>query len=82
MEYIMAKIGSVNRAAMMKKILEKQGIDAYVVHTPPQLNKGGCSYSVKFRKNLLDTVIQTANNSRIKIKGIYADKGGEYYDIS
>ena len=82
MEYIMAKIGSVNRASMLKKMLEKQGIDAYVVHTPPKLNKGGCSYSVKFNKAVLDTVIQIAKDNRIKIKGIYADKGGEYYDIS
>ena len=82
MEYIMAKIGSVNRASMMKKILEKQGIDAYLVHTPPELNKGGCSYSVKFSRSALDMVMRIADNNRIKIKGIYADKGGEYYDIS
>ena len=82
MEYIMAKIGSINNASMFKKLLQKRGFDAYVAHTPPSMNKGGCSYSVKFSSNIFDAVKRTAAENNIKIKGFYADKGGEYYDIS
>lgn len=78
----MAKIGSINNASMFKKLLERRGFDAYVVHTPPSMNKGGCSYSVKFSRNIFDAARRIASENNIMIKGIYADKGGEYYDIS
>ncbi len=78
----MAKIGSVNNAAMLKKLLVSRGFDAYLVHTPAHLNKGGCSYSVRFDKNIFNEVKRTAGENHIKIKGFYAEKGGEYYDIS
>lgn len=78
----MAKIGSVSNASMLKKLLNNNGFDAYLVHTPAHLNKGGCSYSVKFDKNILNEVKKLSSQNHIKIKGIYADKGGEYYDIS
>lgn len=78
----MLKIGSVNNAVMLKKLIEKSGLDAYVVRTPPELNKGGCSYSVKIRKNILDTAKSICHRNHIHIKGIYADRDGEYYDIS
>ncbi|MCH5184791.1 MAG: DUF3343 domain-containing protein [Oscillospiraceae bacterium] len=82
MEYIAVKIGSVNSAAMLKKLIKRHGFDSYVVHTPAHINKGGCSYSVKFDKNILDTVKRISLENNIRIKGIYADKGGEYYDLS
>ena len=42
-------IGSITTAARAAKIIEQiPRISVSVVHTPKELNKGGCSYSIRF----------------------------------
>lgn len=80
-------LGSVTTAMRLKRLLEKKcGCPAEVVHTPSQLNSGGCSYSVRVDNRYLDTVRNTAEEYTVGIRKIYLDEytGGEriYHDVS
>ena len=77
--------GSITSALRLSKAIEKQyGQITSVVHTPPDIKKSGCSYSVKTDFDDVEKLKKAANNAGVDIKGIYREKaeGGGYYDIS
>ena len=77
--------GSITSALRLSKAIEKQyGQITSVVHTPLEIKKSGCSYSVKTDFDDVEKVKKAANNAGVDIKGIYTEKaeGGGYYDIS
>lgn len=48
---MLVTIGSMTTATRAANIIRKNlGISAQVVSTPTKLNRGGCSYSVKFNE--------------------------------
>lgn len=80
-------IGSVTTATRLARILEKNtGYPAAVVHTPAQLNKGGCSYSVRFNDNMQNEARRIIRSYKVPIKKIYSEavRNGKrvYNDIS
>jgi len=81
MNYILVRTGSLNRAVILKNILEKYNIKSTSMRTPQQIKKGGCSYCLKTESSKLDKIKQVCWENDIPIK-IYAYEGGEYYDIS
>lgn len=76
-------IGSVTTAVRLKRLLENDmHTRVQVVRTPPQLNRGGCSYSVIADDALRDSIRSFCAGYDIAIKGIYIREGDEYYAVS
>ncbi len=76
-------IGSVTSAVRLKRLLESAtGFPCEVVHTPPGLNKGGCSYTVIADDRLKSDIRAFCARKDISIKGIYMREGDEFYAIS
>lgn len=74
MKYILATIGSVTAATRLKRTAENMGAKRVsVVHTPHNLNKGGCSYSLRFADGQTDIVKNASASAHIPIKGIYGE---------
>lgn len=77
-------VGSATTAERLKKVCEcVLGFPAYVVHTPSELNNGGCSYSVRLDNRALGDIKKIASDNEIPIKRIYIEKtenGERVYD--
>lgn len=74
MKYILATVGAVTSAVRLKKAAESMGMPkAAVVHTPASLNKGGCSYSLRFESGYLDIVKDASVRAHIPVKGYYGE---------
>ena len=87
MSNIIITAGAITTAVRLSKRLNSLGdMKASVIHTPTEINKGGCSYSVKTTLNRLPLVEQIIDEKRIKIKKIYIEDriDGEsvYRDLS
>lgn len=85
MAELLAVTGAITSATRLVKALEKRGcIKARVVHTPAEISKGGCSYSVKLPESC--NAILVTVSGKFRIKGIYRERteNGEtvYDDIS
>lgn len=66
-------IGSVTTAARAAKIIEQiSNISVRVVHTPHELNKGGCSYSIQFNDKHETNVRKVINDYKIPVKKWYS----------
>lgn len=84
---VLVTIGSITSSVRLSKLLRSQmNINASVVHTPAQLNKGGCSYSIRTSNQAVDAIKQIAKRYGISVRRIYEEKNidGEsvYNDIS
>lgn len=67
-------IGSVTAAGRFAKVMDSiSGIPSQVVHTPAELNKGGCSYSVRVSDKLYPILRKAAAENDIQIKKIYSE---------
>lgn len=67
--------GSVTSAMRLAKNIEKYSkYFADVVHTPPAISGGGCSYSVKIKDEAYGKAKELAENIGIKIKNSYKEK--------
>lgn len=76
-------VGSVTSAVRLKRLLEKStGYPAQVVHTPAQISRGGCSYSVIADDRLRAYIRPFCAERDIGINGIYVREGDEYYAVS
>ena len=74
--------GSVTSAVRLKRVLESaSGYPAEVVHTPPQIKHGGCSYSVLADDRLRDFIRPFCAEKDIPVKGIYVREGEEFYAV-
>lgn len=82
MTYIYAAVGSITTATRLMRELERRGIAAAVTHTPSQMNKGGCSYSVKVKGSDRAGLMQAAADRRIRLRGLIGSDGERYYDLS
>ena len=68
-------VGSSTTATRLKKVCERVlGFPAYVVHTPSELNKGGCSYCVRMDDRALGDIRKIAADNEIPVKRIYIEK--------
>ena len=79
--------GPITSAIRLSRAVERfTGTPAAVIHTPSQMNKGGCSYTVKTDMTDTEALRKIAADNGVTIKGIYGEKtsgkGREYYDIS
>lgn len=71
----MAAIGAVTTAVRLKRLAVGAGINnVRVIHTPASINKGGCSYSLQFPKNMAGNIKKIARTNNIVIKGIFVER--------
>lgn len=87
MSNIIITVGAITSAVRLEKKLNSLGdVKASVIHTPTEINKGGCSYSVKTTLNKLPLIEEIIAENRIKIKKVYIEDiiNGEsaYRDLS
>ncbi len=80
-------IGSITTATRAAKTIEKNlGISAQVVHTPSELNRGGCSYSVRINEKYELNVRRLVNQYKIPVRRwyreVYDGQRRVYNDIS
>ena len=80
-------VGSITTAARLAAILERNtGCPAETVHTPAAVNKGGCSYSVRFPEQHIERAREPISEYKVPVKKYYSETicGGrrEYHDIS
>ena len=67
--------GSITSALQLAKAIEgHSGIPALVIHTPMQIKKGGCSYSIKTDFCEIDEIYKLSSSTGINIKGIYHEQ--------
>ena len=75
-------IGSITTATRAVKIIQsKTGIKGYVVSTPSELNRGGCSYSIRYSDNHEEALRKAVKEYNIPAKKWYKEASG-YYDLS
>ena len=84
---MLVTIGSMTTATRAANIIRKNlGISAQVVSTPAKLNRGGCSYSVKFNEKYERAVRKIVEAHSIPTRRWYRESynGNErvYDDIS
>lgn len=80
-------VGSITTASRLSRILEiNTGQPAEVVHTPAAINKGGCSYSVRFPEQYIDRARELMREYRVPVRKFYSENATEgkreYHDIS
>lgn len=73
MEYYLVVYSSITLARRVKKQITKDGSSASVIHTPKCISKGGCSYSVRIKKNKLPEIKEISSDFDIQIMGVYKE---------
>lgn len=80
---MLVTIGSVTTATRAANTIRKAlGINISVIHTPSELNRGGCSYSIKFNDNYMSAVKGVITEYKIPVKRWYGEAGRVYNDLS
>lgn len=75
-------IGSITTATRAEKLIRaKTGIRGKVIHTPSEINRGGCSYSLRYSDELEGALRKIVSEYRIPAKKWYKEASG-YYDLS
>ena len=78
---MLVTIGSITTASRAAKVIRKElGINVQVIHTPTALNRGGCSYSIRFSENYHLSVKRVISEYRIPVKKWYSESGGGVYN--
>ncbi len=80
-------VGSITTASRLSRILEQNtGQPAEVVHTPAAVNKGGCSYSVRFPEQHIKSARELILKYKVPARKFYSENMSEgkreYHDIS
>lgn len=67
-------VGSITTATRLARLIERDlGLPAEVIHTPAQLNKGGCSYSIRFKDKHESFVRKIIREYKVPIRKIYSE---------
>ena len=66
--------GSVTTAVRLEKRLNAAGIiNTAVIHTPPAISSGGCSYSVRVSYKYLSWVLNILSERKLKFKKLFKE---------
>lgn len=81
--YYLIAFNSVTFANRIKKHFMYDGDYLGVLHTPSELTKGSCSYSVKVKPEKLQQVLDVSKEFDFKIKGVFLQSDdGKYIEVS
>ena len=78
--YYLIAYNSVTFANRIKNHFRYDGDYVGVIHTPSEISKGGCSYSVKVKPFKLQEVLAISNEYGFKIKGIFQQTDDNRYN--
>lgn len=82
---IYATVGSITTAARLAKKLSAHGdLHTSIVHTPSEINNGGCSYSVRTSVRDPSLVREIAAEYGIHIRNFYREdviNGRKFYHV-
>lgn len=68
-------IGSITTATRLSRIIEKKlSIPSRVIHTPAEIKKGGCTYSVKTSERYVAEIRSLVKEYGIPVRKYYAEK--------
>ena len=74
MSNLIITVGPVTTAIRLEKRLNSAGIiNTAVIHTPPAINSGGCSYSVRVPYKYLSWVINVLSERKVKFKKLFKE---------
>ncbi|MDD6762555.1 MAG: DUF3343 domain-containing protein [Clostridiales bacterium] len=69
-------VGSITTATRLARLIEKNiKSPVSVVHTPSYINKGGCSYSVRFKGQYEQRIRGVVSDYNVPVKGFYYEDG-------
>ncbi len=69
-------VGSITAATRLSRLIERTiKSPASVVHTPSDIKKGGCSYSVRFKEQYGQRIRGLVSEYNIPVKGYYYEDG-------
>lgn len=72
MSDLIITVGSITTAVRTEKKLNSAGISkTAVIHTPPVINSGGCSYSIRTGYANLPIVKKLIYDKKIKVRRLY-----------
>lgn len=75
MSNLIVTAGSVTTAVRLEKKFSSAGIiNSAVIHTPPAINSGGCSYSVRTPYKNIYLVKEILSDKRVKYKKLYTEE--------
>lgn len=75
---VLITVGSVTSASRLEKYLrKKKGIKASVVHTPAEINNGGCSYSLRIDASNLSRIREAIKEIDVAVRKLYME---DYYE--
>lgn len=80
MHYIV--FNSVTGATRVKNYFRFSGERVSMTHTPKEISKGGCSYSIVAEPRLTDQVLEAAKEYGIKVLGIYEQTPNGFSQIN
>lgn len=78
---------SITLATRVRNYFRYSNSRTQLVHTPSEISKGGCSYSIVVENQLVAEVIKVAKEYGIKVLGVYRETEDSYvgvtsYDLS
>ena len=80
MRYVIAVFSSITMANRVKKEMDRQPGFVSLMHSPTGIPENGCSYSLRFREEMLERIIAVAARLGIKIKNFYVEGENHTYE--
>ena len=72
-------IGSITTATRIARLIEsKTGLHGKVIHTPKEINRGGCSYSIRYNDSHEEILRRTVEKYNIPARKWYKEASGHY----
>ncbi len=62
---------SITMATRIRNHFKYEGVSLYMAHTPKEISKGGCSYSIIVKPKYLEDILNVASEYGIAVKGVY-----------
>ena len=62
---------SITMATRVRNHFKYEGVTLSMTHTPKEISKGGCSYSLIVKPVYLNNVLAIADDYGITVKGVY-----------
>lgn len=70
---------SITYANRVNEMLDNQTGYSAVVHTPREISKGGCSYSIKATEDKFRKALKISQENNISVKGTFKETGKNRY---
>lgn len=75
MDNVLVTVGAITSAMRLVRLLESETrYGASVVHTPSEINNGGCSYSIRTNYGAVEHLQRLSQQYSLPMKKVYAIK--------